>query len=528
MQHVTKEDALSGFFVFLIALPLCMGISIASGFPPVAGILTAIVGGAICSFLGGSPLTIKGPAAGLIVIVLGAVTELGLDDPILGYKRCLAVCVVAAIVQIVLAIGRFGILAEMMPPSVIHGMLAAIGAIIISKQIHILLGVTPVSKHPMDLLIEIPHSIMEMNPEVFFVGFLSICVLFFLPKFNSLLTKKVPVQLYAILLAIPFYLIFDFADEHEYHLLSHTYRIGPNYLIHLPGNLLDAITFPDFSTITSFTSIKYIIMLALVGSIESLLTVNAVDAMDPQKRRSDLNKDLLATGVGNLLVAFIGGLPMISEIVRSKANIDNGAKSSWANVFHGLFLLIFVSFFQNFLHMIPLTVLAAMLVFTGFRLAAPSTFVHTYHLGKDQLFVFMATFLVTIYSDLLIGVGVGILLKVIQQAFMGAGFFRPFKTKVSLTKDNGVSVIDVDGPGVFLNYLKLKKVIDQAQKDDSPIHVNFKKSSVVDLTIQTKILSLKREIGEKRLFVTGLESHRSLSDHPQSTKILKKEDHLQN
>ncbi|MEY4915827.1 MAG: hypothetical protein RJA02_2096, partial [Armatimonadota bacterium] len=177
----SKSDIIAGFLVFLIALPLCLGIAGASGVPPVAGILTAIVGGLLTKFLGGSRLTVKGPAAGLIVIVLGAVADLGGDDPIAGYHRMLAVGVAAGVIQIVLALVRFGALAEAMPTSVVHGMLAAIGVIIMSKQAHVLLGVKPEGKEPLHLIQELPHSLAHLNPYVTIVGVVALIIMFGMP-----------------------------------------------------------------------------------------------------------------------------------------------------------------------------------------------------------------------------------------------------------------------------------------------------------------------------------------------------------
>jgi len=242
-----RDDLASGFLVFLIALPLCLGISMASGFPPVAGILTAIVGGMLTKFMGSARLTIKGPAAGLIVIALGAVTELSQGDPVGGYRRALAVGVVAGLLQILLALARTGVVGELMPSSVVHGMLAAIGVIIISKQTHTLLGVTPVGKDPLHLLAEIPHSLTQVNPEVFLIGLTSLVILFGVPLIRSKWARKIPGPMLVLAVAVPLGYIFDLRDEHNYSMLGHIFHLGPKYLIRLPGSLLGALAFPDFS-----------------------------------------------------------------------------------------------------------------------------------------------------------------------------------------------------------------------------------------------------------------------------------------
>src|SRR5205085_988008 len=222
--------------------------------------------------------------------------------------------------QILFAIGRLGFIGSLIPPAVVHGMLSAIGVIIIAKQAHVVMGVVPQAKGALPALAEIPVSLLRMNPEVFLIGGLSLCILFLLPRLKIPALKRVPAALVVLAVAVPLGMVFG---------------LGPQLLVQLPANLFSAIAAPDFSHITSGVSIKYIIMFTLVGSVESLLSAAAVDAMDPKKRTTNLDKDMLALGIGNTVSAAIGGLPMISEIVRSKANVDAGATSPFANFFHG-------------------------------------------------------------------------------------------------------------------------------------------------------------------------------------------------
>jgi MFS superfamily sulfate permease-like transporter len=246
-----------------------------------------------------------------------------------------------------------------------------------------------------------------------------------------------------------------------------------------------------------------------------------VDSLDKENRSSDLNKDLFALGVGNLLASCVGGLPMISEIVRSKANIDNGARSSWANAVHGVFLLIFVSFFPNILHLIPLTVLSAMLIYTGFRLASPREFKHTYHMGKDQLIIFLTTFLVTLGSDLLSGVAVGVALKIVLHILRGASPRQLFATPLRVTKNGKRNIVEIEGASIFTNYLSLKRVIEaHFENSKEPIEINFQRTSIIDLTVQTKLKYLRKQFGAERILVVGLDQHRAQSKFEQSTKVL--------
>lgn len=509
-----KSDLTSGFLVFLIALPLCLGISMASGFPPVAGILTAIVGGILATVLGSATLTIKGPAAGLIVIALGAVTELSNGGSMAdGYRRALAVGVVAGVLQVVLAISRAGVIGELMPSSVVHGMLAAIGVIIISKQTHTLLGVSPEGKEPLHLLAEIPHSLMQLNPEVFLIGLVALAILFGLPLLKFKWAKKLPGPMVVLAVTVPLGILFDLADEHVYSLAGHVYHVGPNFLIRLPGSLLSALAFPDFSMIASAVSIKYIVMFTLVGSIESLLSVIAVDSLDPEKRTSNLNRDLLATGLANTVAAAIGGLPMISEIVRSKANIDAGAKSSSSNLFHGLFLLISVAALPGLLQQIPLAALAAMLIYTGSRLAAPHEFKHAYHVGPEQLLLFVTTMMVTLMTDLLVGVGVGLILKVVLHLKNGAPLASLFRTVVAERREGDTLHLEVGDSAVFTNYLGLSQRLKSADDSVRRIVVDFRNSWVVDHTVLHKLESLSHRWSDRELVIAGLDNHVPMSEH---------------
>ncbi len=512
-----KSDITSGFLVFLIALPLCLGISMASGFPPVAGIFTAIIGGVFVSFFGGSDLTIKGPAAGLIVIALGAVQELGQGDAMLGYKLALATIVVAGMVQVLFGLIRSGVLADFFPSAAVHGMLAAIGLIIGVKQIFTLMGVKPQGRETLDLFAELPRAIKEMNPEIAIIGLISLVILFVLPQIKNKYIRRIPAPLIVILVAIPLGRMFDLEHEHTYLFLdSHQYSIGPKFLVTLPASLMNAITSPDFSQVFSGTSIKYIIMFAVVGSLESLLSSKAIDSLDPYKRKSNMNRDLIGVGLGNTLAGFIGGLPMISEIVRSSANINNGAKTWWSNVFHGLFLLLFVAFLPFIIHQIPLSALAGMLIYTGYRLASPKEFFKTYKIGKEQLLIFVVTIIFTLSTDLLIGIGMGILTKFIMHFLNGLPVKYIFKPLFTVTENEEQTefTVDVFHSAVFSNYIKLKKSLDALPRGKKVI-IDFSNSHLVDHTVMENLHQYVSDyMHQGGIFeIQGLEHLKAFSQH---------------
>lgn len=511
-----KTDAVSGFLVFLIALPLCLGIAMASGFPPLAGVLTAIVGGLLVGLFAGSHLTIKGPAAGLIAIAIGAVEALGQGDMMAGYRLTLAVVVVAGVLQVIFGLLRAGSLGEFFPASAVHGMLAAIGVIIISKQIHVMLGVKPTGKEPLELLAEIPESITLLNPEIALIGIVSLLILVLMPLIKYPLIKKIPAPLVVILVAIPIGRFFDLDHEHDYIFSNHSYHVGANFLVNLPDNILSGITFPDFSQIFSGTSLQYIIMFALVGSLESLLTVEAIDHLDPYKRKSNANKDLLAVGAGNVICGLIGGLPMIAEVVRSSANVNNGAKTRWANWFHGLFLLLFVALLPGLIHQIPLAALAAMLVFTGYRLAAPQHFKHTWKIGKEQLLIFVTTIVVTLATDLLVGVFAGILVQILALIWQGAKVKSLFRASLAVDNraDHTVEISFHDA-ALFSNYLSYKKFLAQIPSGKH-LELNFSEAALIDHTFMERIRHFAHDYEREggKVDIIGLEHHQPFSAHP--------------
>ncbi|WP_448518637.1 SulP family inorganic anion transporter [Rhodoflexus sp.] len=511
-----RTDAVAGFLVFLIALPLSLGIALASGFPPLAGVLTAIVGGLIVGLFAGSHLTIKGPAAGLIAIAIGAVETFGQGDMLAGYRFTLAIIVVAGVLQVLFGVLKAGALGEFFPASAVHGMLAAIGIIIISKQVHVLLGVKPAAKEPLALLEEIPRSLLELNPEIAFIGLMSLLLLVLLPQIKNQFVRKIPAPLVVILFAIPAGYFFDLDREHDYVFSGRSYHIGRDFLVNLPENLLSGITFPDFSQILTATALQYVIMFALVGSLESLLTVEAIDHLDPYKRKSDANKDLFAVGVGNVICGMIGGLPMIAEVVRSSANVNNGAKTRWANWFHGLFLLLFVALLPGLIHRIPLAALAAMLVYTGYKLAAPQHFYHAWKIGKEQLLIFVVTIIVTLATDLLLGVLAGIVVKMLVLLGQGAklrSFFRA--SLITSATDGQVVTVRFQDAALFSNYLIFRKLLAKIPAGKKLV-LNFLEASIIDHTFMERIQNFAHEYERNGGSVTinGLEHHRPFSEHP--------------
>lgn len=517
-----QQDALSGFLVFLIALPLSLGISLASGYPAIAGVFTAIVGGIVSPFISNSALTIKGPAAGLIVVVLGAMEAFGYTggkDPAAdfqAYHMTLAIGVVAGIIQIILGLLRTGFLSDFFPTSVVHGMLAAIGVIIASKQIHTAVGVTPVAKEPLHLIQEIPHSIMHLNPEIAVIGGLGLLILFGLPLIRLKWVKMIPAQMIVVLVAIPLGLMFDLDHEHTYSFSGHLYSIGPKMLVDVPANIQEAITSPDSSKLMTLEGIRWVIVFTLVGSLESLLSAKAIDLIDPKRRKTNYSKDLLAIGIGNTLVSLIGGLPMISEIVRSKANIDNGAQSRFANFFHGVFLFIAVAIFPFAIHRIPLAALAAMLIYTGFRLASPREFISVKRIGTEQFVIFTSTLFGVLATDLLVGILIGIAVKMTLHFVNGVSPKAMFFPDLTIEdQGEGHMLVSIRKSAVFANWIALKKKLDRIE-DPTSITLDLTECQFIDHTVMENLHHVQEDFQRDgiKFEIVGLEHHKGLSSHP--------------
>jgi MFS superfamily sulfate permease-like transporter len=401
-----RYDLLAGLQVALIGLPLSLGIAVASGAPPITGVISAIIAGFVFPFLGGAYVTISGPAAGLAPALLAGMITLGHGDLTVGYPLVLVAICLTGLVQVLLSLLRAGKFALYFPISVVEGMLSAIGMLIIVKQIPQLLGdqLPPVKSIPAAIL-AIPHDIQEMNPEIFLVGGCSLVLLFLRSVRKERWASLIPPPLLVVVLGgVAGWLL----------------QLPQEYLVHVPLDIFNhGIHFPHFSEAWHnqdlwMALLVTIVTLTLIDGTESLATIAAVDKIDPFHRKSNPNVTLRAMGISNIISSLAGGLTIIPGGIKSTTNILAGGRTLWANFYYACCLAIFLWFGTGLINRIPLAVLAALLIWIGWQLCAPRVFRKMLAIGKEQLLIAVVTIVVTLYtSDLLEGVALGTLTKII-------------------------------------------------------------------------------------------------------------------
>lgn len=512
------RNIFSGFVVSLIALPLGLGLAMASEAPPIAGIITAIVGGLVVSFLGGSHITITGPGNGLVGVLLVAITTLGLEN-------AYAAIIFSGVLLVLLGFLRMGKLADFFPSSAIHGMLAAIGLIILGKQFHIMLGNKILRDNGIEYLLEIPNTIklaINYNNEgltyAALAGLISLAIMIFYPKIRNKYLQLIPAPMWIVILSIAFSYYFELIAQRPN-------PIDSNYMLSGVPNLNEIVSqLPEinFGKIRELSFWSSVIALTLIASIESLLSIKAVDKLDPKKRRSNVNKDLKALGLATIGSGFLGGLNVVTVIARSSVNANNGGSNKSSNFFHAVFLLAFIALFSTQLSRIPLPALMAILVFTGYKLASPEIIKKIFLIGKEQLIIFFITLYITLKVGLITGITMGVLATFIIHVIINksfALFFRNMlKPNVLMYREednNDNYYISVKHFCNFLNYYRLKEKLNMVPQDKDVI-VDFSMCEFVDHTIMEKMNNYQELFAKKEghLEVVGLDLHGTDSEHP--------------
>lgn len=441
-----KHDLPAGLTVFFIALPLCLGIALASGAPLYSGILSGIIGGLMVSLISGSRYGVSGPAAGLTTIVAAAIISLG------DFQLFLLAVMVAGLFQFLLGIFKLGVIANYFPSAVIKGMLAAIGIILISKQIPIAMGYD----QPKFWSSIFNNGFLEFSLHISSgVILFTLISLFILILFQQPFAKKlniIPAPLFVVVICVIINYLFTRSGS--------ALALKPTELVNIPSNIFSSITFPDFSKIFSNSEIwKDGLIIGLVATLETLLSVEAIDKLDPHNNVTPVNRELVAQGIGNMTCGLLGAIPITAVIVRGAANIDAGAKSKMSAFIHGLFLFFAVLLVSFILNMIPYAALAAILLITGFNLTKPKLYKSMWALGWKQFIPFATTIIIIIAEDLLVGVIIGLLVSlyfIIQNNFKAE-----YKITKALQHVTEVYTITLHNNVTFLNKIKLRNELDK-------------------------------------------------------------------
>ncbi len=402
-----RQDLIAGLVVSLISLPFSLGIAIASGAPPICGLISAIVAGLILPFIGGSYVTVSGPAAGLAPVLLASTILLGRGDLIVGYPLLLVAICLTGLVQVVLAWFKAARFSAMFPASVVEGMLAAIGLLILAKQLPLLVGHKFAAHEFWAILAEAPSQFLKMDPKVFFVGISCLVLIFLLASRKERFFKVVPPQVIAAIVGLILGQILGLESQHLIKIPDEPFKHGivwPNF----QGFITDGTLW--------WSLLATVVTLTLIDGVESLATIAAIDKIDPFRRKSDPNRTLLAMGVSNTCSSLVGGLTIIPGGVKSTACIVAGGRTQWANLYNACFLIIYILLGRSVINLLPLSALGAIVIYTGFKLCAPKVWKHAAHLGTEQLFVFTTTILVTVTVDLLWGIIAGVLAKLFLES----------------------------------------------------------------------------------------------------------------
>lgn len=520
-----QSDVIAAISVSLIALPLSLGIALAAGAPAMAGILSAIVGGVVTTLYRGGHVSVNGPAKGVIAVILYGITVMD-DGSGQAFNYVLAAIVVSGGLQVLLGVLKLGRLADIFHSSVIHGLLAAIGIIIFAKQIHVALGTHSDSPNIIQNLIDAVVYLPQANPFVVIISIVGLLLSLFHSKISFRFFQFFPAPIWVIALSIPFVYFFNFFEEHSLLFLGKSYEVGPRLLLEIPDNFTDSIMHPNFAKIGTVEFWTTVLSILIITSIESLAIAKAVDKIDPYKRKTNLNKDLTGIGLSTMAAGFVGGLPIIAVIIRSTVNIHNGAKTKWSNLYQGLFLLILIVVLSPIMKQVPLCAFAILLVYTGFKLASPAVFKQVYNQGPEQIIFFVFTMVLTLYTNLLVGLLGGLLLVMASHMLLAkepiAQFFKMIFSSGSSVLPNQDAGYDLKIKGIanFLGILKVDKLVKKIPPGEN-VTIDLSETRLVGMTYMEYLvdyLRMQKETGGK-VVIKGLDSHVSYSRHNRALKI---------
>lgn len=499
------RDLTSGLVVFLVALPLCLGIALASGAPLFSGLLAGIIGGLVVGSISGSSTSVSGPAAGLTAIVIAQIAALG------SFEAFLLAVLMGGVLQIGLGIARAGSLSAFFPSSVIKGLLAAIGVILILKQIPHVVGhdtdpegemsfTQPDKQNTFSEILTVIEGEIHFGAAV--VGILSILVLVFWGRIKVLKNSVIPGPLVVVILGVCLHLLFQ--------RLGGPWAIQASHMVQIPvaesaEDLLSFLTLPDFSQIFNPAIYFAAVTIAIVASLETLLNLEAVDKLDHENRFSPPSRELVAQGVGNIVAGLVGGLPVTSVIVRGSVNVNAGAKTKVSTIFHGLLLLISVALFPAYMNLIPLAALAAILLVTGFKLASPALFKQMWQEGRYQFAPFLITLLSIVFTDLLTGILIGLGVSVLF--ILNSSLRQPIRRIVESHLGGDILHIELANQVSFLNRAALDQLFNEAESGTHML-IDASGTDYIDPDILSLIQEYKNTIGPARGVTVSLRGFR--------------------
>jgi MFS superfamily sulfate permease-like transporter len=490
-----KYDLSAGLSVFLVALPLCLGIALASGAPLYAGILSGIIGGLVVSLLSGSQLAVSGPAAGLTTVVGASIIAMG------DFKLFLPAVIIAGLFQLLLGTFRLGSIASYFPSSVIKGMLAAIGIMLISKQLPIALGYDQPDFWTSGFLKlfsseDLPGNIKNLathiSKGVILITILSLGLFLVLKQPFARKLKVFPMPLLVVIIGIITAVILN--------RMNSPLALADSQLVNIPSNVFANISFPDMSVIFSNKQVWTDgLTIGLLATLETLLCIEAVDKLDIHNRITPPNRELMAQGAGNMLCGFLGAIPMTAVVVRGAANVDAGARTKLSAFTHGLFLLLSVLLIPFVLNMIPYASLSAILIITGYNLAKPKLFRHVYSLGWKQFLPFIITIVVVLATDLLIGVSIGLLLSI--YFIVRNNFKAEYRTIHAMIDGRDTYLIKLNSNVSFLNKVNLQKALEQIP-EESQLTIDGTDCNFIDHDILEIISEFSKKAEDRNIELT--------------------------
>lgn len=507
-----KKDLPASLVVFLVALPLCLGIALASGAPLFAGLLTGIIGGIVVAAVSGSQLSVSGPAAGLTVIVFTAIAQLG------SYETFLLALVIAGVLQIALGFLKAGTIANFFPSSVIEGMLAAIGIILIMKQIPYALGYSAdfegsesFQSGESNTFSGISDALSMISPGAIVISVLSLLILIYWNKIKKI--NVVPAPLVVVIVGIVLNIVFK----------GTSFEIAGIHLVQVPvvnsfGELTDLFMTPDFNQISNPAVWTVAFTIAIVASLESLLSLEAVDKIDPYKRVSPTNRELVAQGTGNFICGLVGGLPLTAVIVRSSANVNSGGKTKVSSILHGIWLLASLLLIPGLINSIPLSCLAAVLIFTGAKLAKFALFKKMWREGKGQFIPFIVTILAVVFTDLLKGVAIGMVIGVFY--ILRNNMRNPYFYTITGKGNKEVIRITLSEEVSFLNKAAISYTLNNLPPE-SDVIIDGTNSKYIDPDVLEVIHNFKHNAYSKAIIVR-LENIKHRYDVPQLKEMIYK------